>query len=501
MLTIALTSLMYWFFSGQAIAATDPASISWDKILDGGGGSRIVFGAKILGPDPYSRNADQSFKPASTAKLVTAGNILEHFGPDYAIPTTLQWRRVDPADPTTITELTLIGSGDPTWGMDEFGEDQNTRVNALARELKVRGVLRVAGEIVAKPDDSRWNQLETPKGWSPGERLSCDGSLAQAFNMQRNCSVFVVTASNRGYWRDSGITTPVQLKIQPGKTTQLEVSEWEDGYQIRGTFHVLKNRSRSAVYLTLPVRKVDQWVKNLFVAALIRAGITLIPAATPMGEPAPMVETESITIYSPPLHEILKPFLKNSINVIGEALFKILGRGFGPSDAKLLEASEWVVADYLMRIAQERSREHGSVVDPRSFSELNVLWDGSGLSYDDKLTPTFLTFLLEDLRDRPDFGVIFNALPIAGVDGTLRNRMGGTPAQGVLRAKTGTLNGAYNLAGYVPRLDAAGNPVEFIPFVLLTDTNTQHENVAHAAEDRVGAELARIINRHSPQLW
>jgi D-alanyl-D-alanine carboxypeptidase/D-alanyl-D-alanine-endopeptidase (penicillin-binding protein 4) len=76
--------------------------------------------------------------------------------------------------------------------------------------------------------------------------------------------------------------------------------------------------------------------------------------------------------------------------------------------------------------------------------------DGSGLSRSDRITPRALAALLvgawtdADLHD-----VLWDALPVAGVNGTLEDRMRRFPARGVVRAKTGTTNVASALSGYV----------------------------------------------------
>jgi D-alanyl-D-alanine carboxypeptidase/D-alanyl-D-alanine-endopeptidase (penicillin-binding protein 4) len=75
--------------------------------------------------------------------------------------------------------------------------------------------------------------------------------------------------------------------------------------------------------------------------------------------------------------------------------------------------------------------------------------DGSGLSRHNYLTPETIVRVLDAMRRHPAFSTFYDALPIAGVDGTIRARMKGTPAEGNVRAKTGTLDKARALSGYV----------------------------------------------------
>jgi D-alanyl-D-alanine carboxypeptidase len=72
--------------------------------------------------------------------------------------------------------------------------------------------------------------------------------------------------------------------------------------------------------------------------------------------------------------------------------------------------------------------------------------------------------------------------------------MVGTKAQGVLRAKTGTFTGAYNLSGYIPKIDASGFYTSYSPFVMLANSKTRSKVKARHAQDLAGAKLAKIIN-------
>jgi D-alanyl-D-alanine carboxypeptidase/D-alanyl-D-alanine-endopeptidase (penicillin-binding protein 4) len=175
----------------------------------------------------------------------------------------------------------------------------------------------------------------------------------------------------------------------------------------------------------------------------------------------------------------MKPFMKNSIDMMGDALFKFMGARFGSSSAEtLLDAGQQVLREFNAGISSELTHA--------------VIYDGSGVSREDQVTPGGLLHLLNWLKNRDDFDVLWQSLPIAGVDGTLIYRMKGTVAEGVLRAKTGTLNGVYNLSGYVP-VTASDGGQEYVPFVVLTRGSSYYESAAHASEDRVGVQLASLL--------
>jgi D-alanyl-D-alanine carboxypeptidase/D-alanyl-D-alanine-endopeptidase (penicillin-binding protein 4) len=115
--------------------------------------------------------------------------------------------------------------------------------------------------------------------------------------------------------------------------------------------------------------------------------------------------------------------------------------------------------------------------------------EGSGLSRHNLVTPRALVGLLEFMRRHREAAVFWESLPVAGVDGTLRSRMRGTPAEGNLRAKTGSLSLVATLAGYVST--AAG---ERVAFALLLNNYTGGPNTRPAREelDRMAVLLAGL---------
>ncbi|PYJ03196.1 MAG: D-alanyl-D-alanine carboxypeptidase/D-alanyl-D-alanine-endopeptidase, partial [Verrucomicrobia bacterium] len=118
--------------------------------------------------------------------------------------------------------------------------------------------------------------------------------------------------------------------------------------------------------------------------------------------------------------------------------------------------------------------------------------EGSGLSRNNLTTPAATVKLLEYMSRHKWAEVYLDSLPIAGVDGTLRNRMKSTPAAGNVRAKTGTLRWANSLSGHVTT--AAGERLVF-SIMLNRFHSTDPGHSARADVDAVAVMLAGFAGK------
>ena len=114
-----------------------------------------------------------------------------------------------------------------------------------------------------------------------------------------------------------------------------------------------------------------------------------------------------------------------------------------------------------------------------------AMQDGSGLSRSDLLTPHELASLLAAMDRHPRAAAFRETLPIAGKDGTLKNRMKGGAADGRVVAKTGTLRQVNALAGYVTTRSGSR-----LAFVAVANHHTVPGSAATGAIDEIGALLA-----------
>ena len=110
--------------------------------------------------------------------------------------------------------------------------------------------------------------------------------------------------------------------------------------------------------------------------------------------------------------------------------------------------------------------------------------DGSGLSRRNAVAPREVVKLLTAMARDPDNGKAFRrSLPVAGIEGTVADRMRGTAAEGNCATKTGTLDGVSALSGYC---NAGGHTIAFSVL-----NNSVDVNAARAAQDRIAAAIAR----------
>ena len=111
--------------------------------------------------------------------------------------------------------------------------------------------------------------------------------------------------------------------------------------------------------------------------------------------------------------------------------------------------------------------------------------DGSGLSRHDYVSPETIVRVLDAMRRHAEFRTFYDALPIAGVDGTIGSRMKNSPAQGNVHAKTGTVDKARSLSGYVTTVDG-----RMLVFSFLCNNFTVPNRMVEQVQDAILVQLA-----------
>jgi D-alanyl-D-alanine carboxypeptidase/D-alanyl-D-alanine-endopeptidase (penicillin-binding protein 4) len=208
---------------------------------------------------------------------------------------------------------------------------------------------------------------------------------------------------------------------------------------------------------------------NAFNDALVRKHINVETGVMDSILPTPLKLDTLFTYVSPPLRNIIPALMKPSQNQIAEILLKTIG----------LERGGMGTADSARKIVAQQLLAWG--VQPDGF----VIRDGSGLSRHDLVSPETLVRVLDRMQQDTAFAVFFNAMPIAGVDGTLKDRIKGTPAEGNVHAKTGSIASARSLSGYVTTADG-----ERLIFSILCNNWTTPSSAVTGIGDQIAAALA-----------
>jgi D-alanyl-D-alanine carboxypeptidase/D-alanyl-D-alanine-endopeptidase (penicillin-binding protein 4) len=117
-----------------------------------------------------------------------------------------------------------------------------------------------------------------------------------------------------------------------------------------------------------------------------------------------------------------------------------------------------------------------------------ILADGSGVSWYNAVTPGDIVAVLTDqYRRKSTFGTFLASLPVAGVDGTLKSRMGGAETAGRIYAKTGTITGVSTLSGYATTLSN-----ELLAFSIMINHYPGKTDALRDLQDRILTELVRL---------
>jgi D-alanyl-D-alanine carboxypeptidase/D-alanyl-D-alanine-endopeptidase (penicillin-binding protein 4) len=208
---------------------------------------------------------------------------------------------------------------------------------------------------------------------------------------------------------------------------------------------------------------------RVFADVLEAKGVRVAGGVATSSDPLPAGARVLAAHESPTMAEIVRVVNKESQNLHAEMLLRLVGlnaTGMG-SPATGHEA----VAAFVKRLG----------VPDEGWG----LFDGSGMSGFDLLTPRGLAALLVAMDRHPQAAAFRDSLPIAGVDGTLKDRMKGTPAEGRLAAKTGSLRLARALAGYVTTLRG-----ERLAFAIVVNNHEGRGREATAAIDDIASALA-----------
>ena len=385
-------------------------------------------------------NEHQPMNPASTMKLATTMAGLELLGPQYV------WRTealaaVPLKQGVLEGDLWLRGGGDPRLVIEDLW--------LLVQRLRGGGVREIRGDLVL--DRSAFDAMSHDPSAFDGEALRPynAGPDALLLNYKAVSFHFVPDAEARqvrvfALPAMAGMTVPTTVKTIEGPCNDWRArvgGDFTDPMrpQFRGVFPLSCGDKVWHVNLLTPVQYAQGLFRQLWEASggtwRGRARDGLVPP-----------EARRLALHeSRPLAEVIRDINKFSNNVMARQLFLTIGAEATRQPANM-ERAQRAVGDWLVSRGLDR----------REF----VLENGAGLSRVERITTAGLARLLVASFNSPLMPELMSSLPIVGVDGTMRKRLG---ASGSAHIKTGLLVDARAIAGYV--LTASGRRYAVVAMV------------------------------------
>ncbi|HEY4132632.1 MAG TPA: D-alanyl-D-alanine carboxypeptidase/D-alanyl-D-alanine-endopeptidase [Gemmatimonadaceae bacterium] len=451
-----------------------------DSLTDAPEFSNAHWGILIVDPEShdtlYSRNAGKLFMPASNMKILTSSTALTQLGPNFRYRTGFAARGTV-SNGTLNGDLLVIGRGDPSVS-DHMLHDAMIPLRGIADSLAARGIHSITGRVV--PAGNAFPGDVFGYGWTYDDFEASYSAPIDELLFNEGFSVLHVRGGDTPGAPVQVTTSPARtfprvrvLATTGGTAAEGQRRRRNDGLRVRKdstTWDIIVEGQippRDTTTIEVTHHDPDQAYVAAVAEVLTDKGITI--GGSPSDTTA-RVDT-LVTLSSPPLSEILKALLKPSQNQIAEMLFRTIalqkyGEGRTDSAAAVIKAQigAW-----------------GAVPNE------SVIRDGSGLSRYDYISPNTVVRILDGMRKAPTFNVYYDALPIAGVDGTIRNRMKGTPAENNVHAKTGSVALSRSLSGYVTSADK-----RMLIFSFLSNNWTTPVASVEHVQDAIATRLASM---------
>jgi D-alanyl-D-alanine carboxypeptidase/D-alanyl-D-alanine-endopeptidase (penicillin-binding protein 4) len=425
-----------------------------------------MVGIKVASLDTgqvlFESNSNKLLRPASNMKLYTVAAAMDRLTPDYRFVTSVYGSAKPDSKGVVHGDLTIYGRGDPSIGF-RFNEGNYFKsIDELAARIVAAGVKRVDGDLVG--DESHFAGAPYGTGWEWEDLQWWYGAEVSALTVNDNFLDTSVKPGNK-VGAPAVITTgppdPL-LRITNRVTTapngtkrDLEVYRAlnSDVVEYKGSI-ALDDKGYTG---RLAISRPALLFAYLLRASLAQQGVTIkgktrtidsfsggsLVRQSPTPASTTNANSQLVEIArkeSVPFSQIAAQTLKPSQNLYTELILRTLGElpvaSASPTPSRTSEGRGIEVVRTFLKQAG---------VDPSSLS----LTDGSGLSRNDMITAEATLQMLTYMASHRFANAFRDALPIAGVDGTLRNRMKGTAAENNLRAKTGTLSSASSLSGFV----------------------------------------------------
>ncbi|WP_198591739.1 serine-type D-Ala-D-Ala carboxypeptidase [Vibrio sp. 10N.286.49.B3] len=398
----------------------------------------------------------QLFPPASTLKLVTALAAKLALEDSFHYSTQLKKQGSD---------IIIHFSGDPTLSRNDLKK--------LLSQLAKTNNNTIKGDLWL--DNRAFSGYERAPGW-PWDILGvCYSAPSSAITLEHNCVQGSLYSNNNGTTRVhvpkhqpievTSKVTAVSRKQQQDKMCDLDLSAGADNhYHLSGCMI----KREKPLPLKFAVQDTAQYTSQVITALLQELNIRLT-GSIKVGAPNNKAKINTLAQHhSDSLHTLLIKMLQQSDNLIADNLTKTLGAHYFNQPGSFTNGSAAIKA-ILLEQAQ---------ID---LSQAQIV-DGSGLSRSNRMSSHQMAQVLRYIWQHDKQLNLVSAMPTAGINGTLRYRpsMRKAPIKGQIMAKSGSLYGSYNMAGF--GLDEKGQPstlfVQFVSDYFPSNSTSNTSNIA-----------------------
>lgn len=428
----------------------------------------------------YARNEKKMFMPASNMKLFTTSSATIALTPNYRYFTEV-FMNGQVKDSTLYGDLILKGSGDPTISGRYNDGNVTETFQQWADTLSFLGIKKIQGNLIG--DDNCFDDDVYGDGWAAGYETDYYAAQPSGISFNDNCVDITITPG-----AITGDTCSLSVDPATSYVTLINQTSTADEADSVNTISFLRKRGTNTIVVrgSLSMNKkpylesvtVDN--PTLYTMTVLKEVLASKGIAA-SGQPIDIDDTGDSLHYngfqhvasftSVPYAVIVRTINKPSQNFYAEQVLRTMGKekyGIGSVDN-----GRKVAFDILGQWGVDTARLQYA--------------DGSGLSRMDLITPRDIVSILEGISRENSFLPFYESLPIAGVDGSIKNRMKGTRAEGNVHAKTGYIGYVRSLSGYVTSADG-----EMFVFSMIANNYTVPTRVAEKIQNDVCVELANF---------
>ena len=383
-----------------------------------------------------SYREDYVVPPASVMKLLTTGAALETLGPGFRFPTILEYSGTI-ENGVLRGDLYIRGGCDPSLGW----KGRTGFLDKWVKAIQAAGIQRIEGAVIAdmtmldgEAQNPNWLCEDAGNYYAPG---------IFALNYYGNTMNIVLQSGEPGSVAKVIKTEPAVEDVYFINHIRCDKITY-DGAFVSGLPYSRERYLTGAVPSNLGTFGVKGDLPNPglllarhLTAKLKEAGITILRDANYLADYNPLTppRTELYIHYSEPLSEIIKETNINSNNLYAEALFRYLGTRYTLPGT--IHNSQDLLRDYW--------RKRGVSI------QRAIIKDGCGLAPQDAVSAKTFVQLLTIMSgsENKDAWFASASLPVSGKSGTLKTLCPGTELEGRIHAKSGTIAGTKNFAGYI----------------------------------------------------